>query len=107
MNIAAAFAGSFLWHVLGVPFLSPDFRPSYATAVVLWAGISAAAVLAHVNAPRSDALRTRLMVPPWARAAVATVLIWALGSLNPVLLHYQGPAAIGLPHLLGLLLGMR
>ncbi|MFI5010664.1 MAG: MBOAT family O-acyltransferase [Solirubrobacterales bacterium] len=107
VNIAAAFAVSLLWHVLGVPFLTPNFRPEYATAVALWAGVNAAAVLVHVNVTRTGALRAPSIVPLWVRTAVATGLVWALGSLTPILLHYQGPAAAGLPHLLRLLLGVR
>jgi hypothetical protein len=41
------------------------------------------------------------------RIAVSTVLMWALGSLTPILLSYQGLAAERLPSLLRLLLGLR
>ncbi len=106
LNIAAAFAASFAWHAIGVPFLSPAFRPAYVVAVALWAGVNGAAVIAHARLERAGALRATALIPLFVRTGVATGLMWALGSLTPILLSYQGPAVSGLSHTLGLLLGL-
>lgn len=105
-NILAAFAVSFLWHAIGVPFLYPEFRWVYVAPVALWAALNGAAVLAHVNADRRGLLRAPAVIPAPLRVAAATVLTWALGACTPILLAYQGPAIERLPGLLRLLLGM-
>lgn len=106
LNIAAAFAVSFLWHALGVPFVMPDFRVAGLVAVAVWAGVNGAAVIAHVQATRWG-LHAPAVIPGWMRTGVATVLTWALGALTPILLSYQGAAAAGLPRVLGVLIGLR
>jgi MBOAT, membrane-bound O-acyltransferase family len=107
LNILAAFVVSFLWHALGVPFLVPDFRLTHLTALGLWAGVNATAVILHVNVARTGLARATAVVPAPARIAAATVLTWTLGSLTPVLLSYQGAAAERLPDLLRVLAGLR
>jgi hypothetical protein len=106
LNIAAAFTVSFLWHALGVPFLSPDFHLAQIVAVALWASANGAAVIAHVNANRTGLIRAPAVVPAGMRNAIAIVLTWTLGSLTPTLMNYQGPAAEGLPRLLRALTGL-
>ena len=105
-NIVAAFAVSYAWHAVGVPFLTPDFRWVYLAPVTLWAAINTAAVLAQVNGTRLGLLRPPAVIPAPLRIAMATLLTWALGSFNPILLAYQGPAVERLPGLLRLLLGL-
>ena len=107
VNILAAFVVSFLWHALGVPFLVPDFRLTHLTGVGLWAGVNATAVILHVNLARTDLTRATTVVPAPARIVAATVLTWALGSLTPMLLGYQGATAERLPNLLRVLAGLR
>jgi len=107
LNIVAVFTASFLWHALGVPFLTTDFRLGQVTALALWVGVNGTAVIAHVNADRLGLLKAPGAIPACVRVAVKIVLIWALGSLTPILLHYQGAAVERLPNLLRLLLGLR
>jgi hypothetical protein len=106
-NIAAAFLVSFVWHVIGIPFLVLDFRPVHVAAVALWAAINGVAVIAHVNLAGRLLVRGPEPVPMRVRTGIATVLTWALGSMTPILLSYQGPAVVRLPHLLRLLVGLR
>jgi hypothetical protein len=106
LNILAAFAVSFVWHAMGVPFLTPGFRLIQIAPVALWAAVNALAVVAHVRFSRA-APASATAVPAPLRIAVATVLMWALGSLTPILLSYQGAAVDQLPSLLRLLLGLR
>ena len=105
-NIAAAFLVSFVWHVIGIPFLVPDFRPAHVVAVALWAAINGIAVIAHVNLAGRLLVRGPEPVPLRVRTGIATVLTWALGAMTPILLSYQGPAVARLPRLLRLLVGL-
>lgn len=106
-NILATFFVSFVWHALGVPFLSPDFHLIYIAPVALWAAINTAAVLGHATLTRHKWHPVAALLPDRVRIAGQVVLVWALGSLNPLLLAYQGPSAERLPDLLRLLLGLR
>jgi hypothetical protein len=106
LNIAAAFAVSFVWHALGVPFVMRDFRLAGLVAVAAWAGVNGAAVIGHIHATRWG-LRAPAVIPGWVRTGVATVLTWALGALTPILLAYQGAAAADLLRVLSVLLGLR
>ncbi|MDX2169666.1 MAG: MBOAT family O-acyltransferase [Deltaproteobacteria bacterium] len=103
-NILAAFAVSFAWHALGVPFLTPAFHWSFVAAIALWAALNALGVVLHVAAGRR---RGTARPPGRLRLASEIVAMWGFGALTPILLSYQGPAAAGLPDLLRLLLGVR
>ncbi|MGH7789595.1 MAG: MBOAT family O-acyltransferase, partial [Candidatus Binatia bacterium] len=106
-NILATFFVSFVWHAVGVPFLSPEFHPLYLAPVALWAAINTVAVLSHATLTRRQWHPVAALLPDRVRIAGQVVLVWALGSLNPLLLAYQGPSAERLPDLLRLLLGLR
>jgi hypothetical protein len=84
-NIAAAFAVSFLWHIVGLPFVRGDFALVQMLPVALWAAINGLGVILHVTLPPMPDGGT-------AGRAIRTVLMWALGALTPILLHFQGPA---------------
>lgn len=105
-NILAAFAVSFAWHALGVPFVSPEFRIVEVAAVGVWAGVNATAVVAHVTVSRTRLPAAAGPAPAWIRRLAATLSTWALGSLSPILLSYQGAAVERLPRLLRALLGL-
>src|SRR5262245_12195933 len=49
LNIAAAFAVTWAWHVLGLPFVTPRFRIAQMLPLTLWALINALAVIGHVQ----------------------------------------------------------
>ncbi len=101
-NILAAFGVSFLWHALGVPFLTADFRLEQVAPVALWAAINAGAVLLHGTLARTGPGTTP---PGWSGRAIRTVLMWGLGGLTPLLLSFQGDAVARFPALLHALLG--
>lgn len=84
-NIAAAFAVSFLWHIVGLPFVRADLALVQVLPIALWAAINGVGVILHVTLPP---------MPDGGVAgrAIRTVLMWALGALTPLLLHFQGPA---------------
>jgi D-alanyl-lipoteichoic acid acyltransferase DltB (MBOAT superfamily) len=107
LNILAAFAVSFIWHAMGVPFITPGFRLIHVAPVALWASVNALAVVAHVRLSRAASPNVAAAVPAPVRIAASTILMWALGSLTPILLSYQGAAVERLPSLLRLLLGLR
>ena len=102
-NILAAFAVSFVWHSVGVPFLTAEFHVIQTAPVALWAGINAVAVLLHVNLSRA---RVGTASPGRVGAAARTVLMWALGAMTPVLLAFQGNAVERFPALLHALTGL-
>jgi hypothetical protein len=101
-NLLAAFAVSFLWHALGVPFLTADFHLVQVTPVALWAGINAAAVLLHGLLSRTG---PGTAPPGWSGRAMRIVLMWWLGAMTPLLLSFQGDAVARFPALLRALLG--
>jgi hypothetical protein len=105
-NILAAFVVSFVWHAVGVPFIDPHFTMTGLGAVGLWAAINGCAVILYVRTSRTARPRLIGAIPPSVRIVGATVLTWALGSLTPILLAYQGAAARDLPRLLRPLLGL-
>ena len=105
LNIAAAFAVSFVWHALGVPFMTPDFHLAGLVGIAAWAGMNGAAVIAHVQATRRG-LHAPTTIPGWMRTGMAILFTWALGALTPILLAHHGPAAEGLPRVL-VLIGLR
>ena len=101
-NILAAFGVSFLWHALGVPFLTADFRLVQVAPVALWAAINGTAVLLHGTLARTGPGTT----PPGSIGrAIRVVLMWGLGAMTPLLLSFQGDAVARFPALLHALLG--
>lgn len=98
-NIAAAFLVSFLWHTLGLPFVQADFALVQVLPVALWAAINGLGVVLHVTLPP---------MPDGGAVgrAVRIVLMWALGALTPILLHFQGPAFARFPEVFPALLGV-
>src|SRR5262249_32924394 len=103
LNIVAAFVVSFVWHALGVPFIVADFRPAHLVPVAVWATISAVAVVLHVNLHRAGVLGRP---GPGIRRGSRIVLNWVLGSMNPILLAFQGEAVTRFPALLHALIGL-
>src|SRR5262249_26399166 len=93
-NILAAFVVSFLWHALGVPFITADFRLVQVAPVALWATINAVAVLLHANLSRPVA-----GAAPAGRIAggIRVVLMWTLGAMTPLLMGLQGDAVVRFP----------
>ncbi|MCW5891613.1 MAG: hypothetical protein KIT14_13830 [bacterium] len=98
-NIAAAFAVSFLWHIAGLPFVSGDFTLVQVLPIALWAAINGLGVVLHVTLPPTPDGGV-------AGHTVRTVLMWALGALTPILLHFQGPAFARFPEVFPALLGL-
>ncbi len=102
-NILAAFAVSFVWHALGVPFLTAEFHTLQIAPVALWAGINGLAVLLHA---KLTGARVGTTPPGRIGAAIRTVLMWALGAMTPLLLSFQGSAVARFPALLHALIGI-
>jgi hypothetical protein len=90
LNILAAFAVSWLWHVLGTPFLSKQFRPLQLAPITLWATVNAVAVIGHIEFRRRGLRLLPRATPPLLRRAIHIFLTACLGTFAVTFLLLQG-----------------
>lgn len=90
LNIAAAFSVSWLWHVLGLPFGSANFRISQLAPLTLWALINALAVIGHVQVRKRGLRILPLAMPTSLRRGIHMFLTACLGTFSVTFLHFQG-----------------
>jgi hypothetical protein len=102
VGIVAAFAVSWGWHVLGVPFVTRRLSLTLLSVVPItaWALVNAAAVIGHRQA-RTRRLRILpAATPPLVRRIIHIFLTACLGSFSVSFLSYQAdPAARFFPFL--------
>jgi D-alanyl-lipoteichoic acid acyltransferase DltB (MBOAT superfamily) len=89
-NILAAFAVSWLWHVVGVPFIGREFTPLHLAPITLWAAINAAAVIGHVQARQHQLRILPASTPQPLRRGIHMFLTACLGTTSVTLLQFQG-----------------
>lgn len=90
LNILAAFGVSWLWHVVGVPFISREFTLLHLAPITLWAAINAAAVIGHVHARQRQLRLLPASTPPPLRRGIHMFLTACLGTTSVTLLQFQG-----------------
>jgi D-alanyl-lipoteichoic acid acyltransferase DltB (MBOAT superfamily) len=91
-NILAAFAVSWFWHVLGVPYLAPNLRLIHFAPITLWAGLTALAVVGHVQAKKYGLHILPATTPPVLRRAIHMFLTACLATFAVSFLSFQiGP----------------
>ncbi len=105
-NILAAFAVSWLWHALGIPFLGKAFTLFHLAPITLWAAVNAVAVVAHVQAQRRGVRILPAATPPALRRAIHIVLTACLGSLSVTFLQCYGDFVWRFVPFLRVLLGL-
>jgi D-alanyl-lipoteichoic acid acyltransferase DltB (MBOAT superfamily) len=105
-NIAAAFFVSWLWHALGVPFMTADFGLADLAPVTTWAMLSALAVIGHVQAQNRHITFLPIRPPAAVNRVLKTALTVALASFTVTMLSYQGAASDHFPGYLRMLLAI-
>jgi hypothetical protein len=90
LNIGAAFGVSWLWHVVGLPFVSPNVRLAQVAPITLWALINALAVIGHVQARQRGVRILPLATPAPLRRGIHMLLTACLGTFSVTFLQFQG-----------------
>ncbi len=90
LNIVAAFGVSWLWHVLGIPFLTLNVRASHVAPITFWAALNATALLGHVHWQRHGWTILPPRTPERLRHGIKIVLTCLLASFNVAPLLFQG-----------------
>jgi len=106
LNILAAFAVSWFWHILGVPFLVQKFRLLDLAPLSGWALVNAAAVIAHVQVQRRGWHLLPARTPPALRRGVHVFLTCCLATTAVTFLSFQGDQIERFVPFLKLLVGL-
>lgn len=88
-NIAAAFGVSWLWHIVGVPFITRDFSLIHLAPISTWAVINALAVIGHVQAKQHSFRILPASTPAPLRRGIHIFLTACLGTSSVNLLQFQ------------------
>ena len=105
-NIAAAFAVSWLWHAVGIPFLGKEFTLFHLAPITTWAAVNATAVVAHVQAQRYGLRILPASTPAPLRRAIHILLTACLGTLSVTLLQCYGDLVTRFVPFVRLLVGL-
>lgn len=106
LNIFAAFGVSWLWHVVGLPFLISDLRPLQLLPLTLWALVNATAVAGHIQAQKHGLRLLPAATPEKVRRMIHTLLTACLATFSITFLSFQGKHIDAFVPFLRLLLGL-
>jgi D-alanyl-lipoteichoic acid acyltransferase DltB (MBOAT superfamily) len=90
LNVAAAFGVSWLWHVIGTPFLGLHASVAQVAPMTLWAALNIAAVVGHLEWQRRRWTVLPPATPERVRRVPKIALVWMLASFNVTPLNFQG-----------------
>lgn len=104
--IMAAFAVSWAWHVLGLPFLTNRMTLFNLAPITLWAIVNVTALIGHQYARDHGLHLLPTSTPAPVRRIIHTLLTACLGTFSVTFLSYQGDAAAGFVQFLRTLIGL-